>query len=137
MASCKACMHNVICDNVGCFDPTGNCTYFQDRSRFVELPQPVKPGDKLWYILDGLDAIDLRERKTTRGNSAVGDDPDIVFDVSTRGFWIVGVRRKDTEPISFNDCFLVPWDEFGKTYFLSREAAEQALKLKEREENAN
>ena len=104
------------------------CEMFFAYNRVAALPQPVKPGDKLWYILDGLGAIDLQEYKTTRGSSAVGDDPDIVFGVSTRGFWIEGARRKDTEPISFDDCFLVPWDEFGKTYFLSREAAEEMLK---------
>lgn len=155
MATCPECVHVGVCEFyakslLGLFDAGADemqellenckqdeddvCEHFLASNRAAGLPQPVKPGDKLWYILDGLDAIDLRELKTTRGNSAVGDDPDIVFDVSTRGFWIVGVRRKDTEPISFNDCFFVSWDEFGKTYFLSREAAEQALKERENNE---
>ena len=54
MASCKACMHNVICDNMGCFDPTGNCTYFQDRSRFVELPD-VGDYDTVTTIDEAID----------------------------------------------------------------------------------
>ncbi|MBQ1309643.1 MAG: hypothetical protein IIY54_10780 [Ruminococcus sp.] len=89
----------------------------------------------MWYILDGLSEIDLRDYKTTCGDRAVGDEPDVVFDVSTRGFWIIGQREQDAEAVSFEDCYLVLWDEIGKMYFLSREEAEQALK--EREENAN
>lgn len=154
MATCSACVHAVVCrfyinslleaggehisadlrkEMSECLSGDACKTFFSYK-RVAALPQPVEPGDKLWYILNGLDTIDLQEYKTTRGSSAVGDDPDVVFDVSTRGVWIDGVRRKDTEPISFGDCFFVSWDEFGKTYFLSREAAEQALKERENDE---
>ena len=151
MATCAECVHAVVCrfyinslleaggehisadlrkEMSECLSGDA-CETFFSYKRVAALPQPVMPGDKLWYILNGLDAIDLQEYKTTRGSSAVGDASDIVFDVSTRGFWIAGVRRKDTEPISFDDCFFVSWDEIGKFYFLSREEAEEALKGRE------
>ena len=109
------------------------CEHFLDCARVAALPYPVKPGDKLWYILDGLGEIDLRDYKTTCGDRAVGDEPDVVFDVSTRGFWIIGQREQDAEAVSFENCFLVSWDEIGKMYFLSREEAERALKEREDE----
>ena len=113
----------------------GACDHFLDRARVAALPYPVKPGDELWYILDGLGAIDLKDYQTTCGDCAVGDEPDIVFDVSTRGFWISGMGKRDAEAVSFEDCFLVPWDEIGKMYFLSRETAEGALKEREKDES--
>lgn len=93
------------------------CEHFLDRARVAALPYPVKPGDKLWYILDGLGEIDLRDYQTTCGDCAVGDEPDIVFDVSTRGFWINELGKRDAEAGSFEDCFFVSWDEIGKMYF--------------------
>ena len=110
------------------------CEQFLARDRSAALPYPVKPGDELWYTLDGLGAIDLKDYQTTGGDCAVGDEPDIVFDVSTRGFWINGQRKQDAEAVSFEDCFLVSWDEIGKFYFLSREEAEDALKGREEDE---
>ncbi|MBQ2474545.1 MAG: hypothetical protein II513_04295 [Ruminococcus sp.] len=111
------------------------CEHFLARARVAALPYPVKPGDKLWYILDGLGEIDLMDYKTTGGDCAVGDEPDIVFDVSTRGFWINGLGKRDAEKLSFEDCFLVSWDEIGKMYFLSREEAERALKERGEDES--
>ena len=110
------------------------CEQFLARDRMAALPYPVKPGDELWYIIDGLGAIDLKDYQTTCGDCAVGDEPDIVFDVSTRGFWISGMGKRDAEAVSFEDCFLVSWDEIGKFYFLSREEAEGALKGREEDE---
>lgn len=110
------------------------CEHFLDRARVAALPYPVKPGDELWYILDGLGAIDLKDYQMTGGDCAVGDEPDIVFDVSMRGFWISGLGKQDAEAVSFEDCFFVPWDEIGKMYFLSRETAEEALKEREKDE---
>ena len=111
------------------------CEQFLARDRMAALPYPVKPGDELWYILDGLGEIDLKDYQTTGGDCAVGDEPDIVFDVSTRGFWISGLGKRDAEAVSFEDCFLVSWDEIGKFYFLSREEAEEALKECEKDES--
>ena len=113
------------------------CEQFSARDRMAALPYPVKPGDELWYILDGLGEIDLKDYQTTGGDCAVGDEPDIIFDVSTRGFWINGQRKRDAEAIRFEDCFFVSWDEIGKMYFLSREEAEQALKGREKNEHGN
>ena len=153
MATCAECVHVEVCrfyinslleagaehmsedlqqELAECLNG-GVCEQFLARDRSAALPYPVKPGDELWYILDGLGKIDLKDYQTTGGDCAVGDEPDIVFDVSSRGFWINELGKRDAEAVSFEDCFFVSWDEIGKMYFLSREEAEQALK--ERENN--
>ena len=152
MASCAECVHVDVCryyissyaQKAGVYIPAALfegclngdvCEQFLARDRMAALPYPVKPGDELWYILDGLGAIDLKDYQTTGGDCAVGDEPDIVFDVSTRGFWISGLRKRDAEAVSFENCFFVSWDEIGKMYFLSREEAEEALKGREKDES--
>lgn len=53
MASCKDCIHFVVCGEV----PTksaDDCDFFKDRSRFVELP--VKISDKYY--------MDIKQAKT-------------------------------------------------------------------------
>lgn len=152
MATCAECVHVDVCrfyinsyaEKAGVDIPAALfedclngdvCEQFSARDRVAALPYPVKPGDKLWYILDGLDEIDLKDYQTTCGDCAVGDEPDIVFDVSTRGFWINELGKQDAEAVSFEDCFFVSWDEIGKMYFLSREEAERALKERGEDES--
>jgi hypothetical protein len=154
MATCADCVHVEVCryyinsyaEKAGIdipndlFESCMNgdvCEQFLARDRSAALPYPVKPGDELWYILDGLGEIDLKDYQTTGGDCAVGDEPDIVFDVSTRGFWINELGKRAAEAVSFEDCFFVSWDEIGKMYFLSREEAERALKEREKNGHGN
>lgn len=49
MASCKDCIHFVVCEEV----PTksaDDCDFFKDRSRFVELPCHV--GDTVYMLTE-------------------------------------------------------------------------------------
>ena len=118
MANCKECIHCAVCD----FDDdeieyTALCSFFKDRSLFVELP--CKVGDTLYTIVTG---NRIREW--------------IVADISFFSYSVVKiVITADSKDNNGTDHM-----RFGKHYlnhsvFLSREAAEQALK--EREENGN
>lgn len=76
---------------------------------------PLNPGDSVYWLLED--------------DGWYISDPEIVADVGTKGFYLSGVRDSD-EPgdnPSFN-----PWEEIGKTCFLTKEEAEAALvKMKE------
>jgi len=153
MTSCKDCIHVDICEfysktiNHGLrkyceseipFDKdrvhSEPCELFKDRSRFVELPYPVKPRDKVWYILEGLDEIDLSNYDFVIGNCAVGNQPDTVIDVGTQGFWVNQLSDRNVDVLMPDDCDFIRWEEIGKSYFLTKEAAEQALKERENDE---
>nr|WP_316626393.1 hypothetical protein [uncultured Ruminococcus sp.] len=116
------------------FDPEKHnaekeCGYFKARSRFVELPCKVNLCDEVHFVLRGLDEIDLKEYLFTVGNSAVSDTVQFITEIGTYGFW-VGESPREFAP-DYDEFY--HWHELGKTVFLTREEAEQALKLKERE----
>lgn len=140
MASCKDCMYVEVCPfkHYRCENDRmeKRCGYFKDSSLFVELPYPIKPRDKVWYILEGLGEIDLKNLDIKSGDCAVGNVPDTVIEVGTCGFWVNQLSERNEDYLVPDDCDFISWDEIGKTYFLTKEAAEQALKLKERGENA-
>ena len=76
---------------------------------------PVNPGDCVYWLLED--------------DGWYISDPEKVADVGTKGFYLRGVRDSD-EP--GDTPSFIPWDEIGKTVFLSREAAEEAMtKMKE------
>lgn len=76
---------------------------------------PLNPGDSVYWLLED--------------NGWYVTDPEIVADVGTKGFYLSGVRDSD-EP-GDNPSF-IPWDEIGKSVFLSHKEAEAALaKMKE------
>ena len=121
--TCKDCIHYEACHDMYYeehatrhFDPEKHnaekeCGYFKDRSRFVELP--CKLGDTLFVPTRNL----------------VSEYKVVSFHVCGEGIWyrtnvIKGIL---TRLISDNV------ENVGKTVFLTREEAEQALKLKERE----
>lgn len=81
------------------------CGFYTDRSRFVELP--VKPGEKVFYF-------------DTAGRIYESTVTQLIYGAT--GFLI------DSD-VMFNSNLI------GERFFLTREAAEQALK--EREENEN
>lgn len=135
MAICKDCLHVEACKNLyeihgdGLSSDSHACKYFKDRARFVELPQSLKIGDEVWCVFEDLDDLSLEDYKYTVGNNAVSDIPQVVTEVGKRGFWIDPIGN-GFKP-EWNEFYR--WDEFGKTVFLTREEAEQALK--ERKEN--
>lgn len=121
MASCNDCLHvDVCCSYLSTvynkcklatpdFELLKNiecdeCQHFKDRSHFVELP--VKPGEKIYYF-------------DTAGHIYKSTVNRLVY--AATGFLI------DSD-VMFNSNLI------GARFFLTREAAEQALK--EREENA-
>ena len=136
MASCRDCIHHETCQNLArgpfnVIDADTSCTDFKDRSRFVELPCLIKPRDKVWYILEGLSEVDLKEYAIKSGECAVGNEPDTVIEVGTLGFWVNQLSKRN-ENCPFPDyCDFISWDEIGKSYFLSKEEAEQSLKERE------
>ena len=132
MASCKECIHFDRCKGLYKFDRlqkavSKGCSYFKDRSRFVERPCRVNLCDEVYFVLRGLDEIDLKEYKFTVGNSAVSDTVQFITETGTYGFW-VGESPREFAP-DYDDFYY--WYELGETVFLSREEAEKALKERE------
>lgn len=126
MATCADCIHYEVCSDY--FDATiecgSTCSFLKDRSRFVESPRTLRLCDEVYFVLRGLDEIDLKEYKFTVGNSAVSDTVQFVTEIGTYGFW-VGDSPREFAP-DYDDFY--HWYEFGKTVFLTREEAERALK---------
>ena len=100
------------------------CDHFKDRSRFVELP--CKVGDTVYaypcsnylHVIEDfiIDLVILVDRKNS----------------------VIGFRAGRTCEQNGRKCDIeFDLKDIGKTVFLNREEAEQALKLKERENNAN
>ena len=121
MPKCKDCVHVEVCkecvvglaavidvdlsmDELEAVLQCDDCENFKDRSRFVELP--IKPGEKIFYF-------------DTVGHIYESTVTQLVYGAS--GFLI------DSD-VMFNSNLI------GERFFLTREAAEQALK--ERENNA-
>ena len=129
MASCKDCVHVEVCcsylstaynkcklatpdfkllKNIECDE----CQHFKDRAHFVELPCMV--GDTVYVI-----------------ESIAGEEKIIQDHVETLGigYYADGISIYQFDGVKTDGYF----EDFGKTAFLTREEAEQALK--EREEN--
>ena len=113
---CESCIHFDRCKGLYRSErlqkiASKGCPYFKDRSRFVELP--CKVGDTLFVPTRNL----------------VSEYKIVSFHVCGEGIWyrtnvIKGIL---TRLISDNVEII------GETVFLTREEAERALKLKERE----
>lgn len=118
MASCKDCICYSGCSGIlNDFGMRLNparevCDRFEDHARFVELP--CKVGDTLYTVVRG---YKIREWIVT----------DICFsDYLPISVMVITARdKRNSEHIRFADHYL------GKTVFLTREAAEQALKGRE------
>ena len=125
--TCKDCIHYEACHDMYYeehatrhFDPEKHnaekeCGYFKDRSRFVELP--CKVGDTVFVVEEIAE-----ERKIIK---------DHVETISI-GYYADGVNIYQFDGIKTDGYF----EDFGKTVFLTREEAEQALKLKTGDTNA-
>ena len=132
MATCKECVHAEVCTHFAkmlfdafnvseddtqvllekCKGDASVCNDFADRSRFVELP--CKVGDTVYVIED-----------------IAGEEKIIQDHVETMGigYYADGINIYQFDGVKTDGYF----EDFGKTVFLTREEAEQALK--EREEN--
>lgn len=127
--TCKDCIHYEACHDMYYeehatrhFDPEKHnaekeCGYFKDRSRFVELPCRV--GDKVYF-----NNVHLRYARVIAiyiDASGGMFDLDITTNIATA----TGYEHFINKDYTFEDI--------GRRLFLTREEAEQALKLKERE----
>lgn len=122
MASCKECLHVEVCPfkryRVEKDRMEKRCSFFKDRSRFVELP--CKVGDTLYF-----NNVNLRNAKVIAiyvDASGGMFDLDIATNVET----VAGYKHFINKDYTFEDI--------GKRLFLTKEAAKQALK--EREETS-
>jgi hypothetical protein len=108
MASCKDCIHNVICSADAYFKEREGaeaaCVHFKPKSRYIELPCAV--GVKVYFA---------------------GFDSGECLNGSLVSYCL------DAAHLWFNchyDCGLNYWhpiEDFGKTVFLTKEEAEKAL----------
>ena len=123
MASCKECIHFDRCKGLYKFDRlqkavSKGCSYFKDRSRFVELP--CKIGDTVYSIYKG----DIEAHIVNRLEfCTVGNNSECQDYFGTAG----GIDDCD-ENFSFINFTKAT---FGKTAFFTREEAERALKERE------
>ena len=107
MANCKECIHCAACG----FDDdeieyTVLCSFFKDRSRFVELP--CKLGDTVYYFNSAGEIFSQRVSSFIVNYVGILVDSDVMFDSHL----------------------------MGDRFFSTREEAEQALKLKTGDANA-
>lgn len=128
MASCKDCVHVEVCEDFtkAKLSPKRaeellpvlreygrTCDHFKDRARFVELPCMV--GDTVYVI------------------KSIAEEEKIIQDhVETLGigYYADGINIYQWDGVKTDGYF----EDFGKTVFLTREEAEQAL-MKKREAN--
>ena len=118
MKTCKDCIHYDVCAEhlavIGCeylhgFDDEQiDCKHFKDKSLVLDLPFP--PGGDIYIIDDG---VILKLTIAIMHIGFVSDEDtyyELIDSESNEGYW----DFKNTD--------------LGKTVFLTREAAEQALK---------
>ena len=125
MASCKDCLHVEICEDFTRYklSPSkaeeilpilrerGNtCEHFKDRSRFLELP--CLPGDKVFLISSY--AREIREYKVF----------SMYLMIAKNNHWFRINLENQRGAILVDYHF----SDIGKTVFLTREEAEQAVK---------
>ena len=132
MANCKECVHADMCrfyteelaktkgitfgEDIFEYFSTGDvCEHFKDRSRFVELP--CKVGDTVYF-----NNVHLRYAKVI---AIYIDASGGMFDLNifTNIETVAGYEHFINKDYTFEDI--------GKRLFLTKEAAEQALKERE------
>lgn len=124
MATCTDCVHVEVCSKKNLHVAVGmniiprfkykrieqECEHFKDRARVVALPCMV--GDTVYVI-----------------ESIAGDEKIIQDHVETLGigYYADGISIYQFDGVKTDGYF----EDFGKTVFLTREEAEQALKGRE------
>lgn len=109
MANCKDCLHIDLCKDRYIFGDIPPCEHFKDSSKFVELPCKVR--DTV-YVIRGENKI---QEKSIRIISILESNVIYYFDDGKFNS-------------SLNDYCCE--NDFGKTVFLTREAAKQVLREK-------
>lgn len=114
MANCKECIHCAVCD----FDDdeieyTVLCSFFKDRSQFVELP--YKLGDSIY---------EPKRHQITE------------YQIARIVFYDFGLRMELRLMKGLLFRVEIKQEDISKVVFLTREEAEQALKLKTGDKNA-
>ena len=138
MATCKDCVHVDVCEDFtkAKLSPKRaeevlpvlrehgrTCEHFKGRSRFVELP--CKVGDTAWilerykngdgYFYTGIvTGVHVTDRKT-------------IYKLPYKRFNYIVIRFVQTDSLKH-----INFNEIGKTVFFTKEAAEQALKEREK-----
>lgn len=118
MATCKDCIHFVVCDEV----PTksaDDCDFFKDRSRFVELP--CKAGDTVYF-----DNVHIQSARVL----AIYIDAEggmLDLEITAYSDNALGFEKFINKDYKFEDI--------GKHLFLKKEEADQALKEREKDGN--
>lgn len=119
--TCKDCVHYEVCETTYPdlelpFVNLEKCRLFKDKSKFIELP--CKVGDKVWFI-------------KFMWNYAKQPISAMVCGIKTFSssgtFTFTALTHENNVSRSFIN------QDIGKTVFLTKEEAEQALK--EREQN--
>lgn len=113
---CKDCLHYELCGVFGYISPVKFCGFYTERSRFIELP--CKVGDILYHPVPLRNMIAEYKIKS--------------FQIYPHCVWVNwnivdGVATINTSGIYAN--------EIGETVFFTKEAAEQALKERGKNEN--
>lgn len=114
MTTCKECLHYEACkafnrmrQNVIDASSSGAeklCGRFADKSRFIELP--CKVGDTAWVLVDQIKTpLEARVRSMLIGKDTID------FNCAVKGYYAVTVNS----------------DDFGESFFLTKEEAEAAL----------
>ena len=110
--TCKDCIHYDVCLLGACVEGvTGTCLNYKDKSRIVELP--CKVGDTLYYpwAYDGTSGIAMLEVAS--------------FGVYWGNEWLAFIEDPESD-MPMPNCFSE--EDFGKTVFLTREEAKEALR---------
>lgn len=107
-----AVIEDILGDNYDLEQLRGLMTAEREGRLFI---LQIKPGDSVYWLLED--------------DGWYISDPKIVADVGAKGFYTNGVLNL----VNLSDNLdFTPWDEIGKTVFLSQEEAEAALaKMKE------
>ena len=111
---CKNCIHYSLCNyeeichyDIDNIKNAKDCSFFKDRSRFVELP--IKPGEKIFYYNTAGRIYESTVTQLIYGATGFLIDSDVMFTSNL----------------------------IGERFFLTREEAEAAIKERVENANQN
>lgn len=110
---CQDCVHYEVCNIFG-YEVLGNfdiCVHFKDKSKFIELP--CKVGDKVWFIKFAFSYAKSPILAIVCGMKTFSN---------TGTFTFMALTDENNISRSFIN------QDIGKTVFLTKEEAEQALR---------
>ena len=123
MATCKDCIHFVVCDEV----PTksaDDCDFFKDRARLIELPYDL---EQTVFVLDFVIDKEHRQKYPIVKEAFIHS-----YSYAKQYGKVISLMIKEDEIKSTFKSYKLT--DFGKTVFLTREEAEKALKEHENNE---